>query len=108
MLSQRRDADRFGSVVASIEHIQPQLFRIEKGPVLPFAGHIGVQAGRGRLRNHRAPGSRHDTDALHVLWTERQYTRDSYENSCQRTDQVLVSSHAYSTNDTDRSVVMTT
>src|SRR6267143_597859 len=96
MLGQRRDADRFGRVMASIEHVQPQLFRIEKGPVLPFAGHVGVEAGRGRLRNHRSSCARHYAHTLHAHWTDGQTSRDSPEHGCQRMAQVLPRSNAFS------------
>src|SRR5438105_1131411 len=107
VLGQRLDTKRFGGVVAGIEDIQPQLFRVEKRPVWPLAGHIRVETRRSHLRNHRSTGSGHDPDALHTLRAKGHHSRSASEHGGQRPAQVVTRPSAFSPNAERRAVIRT-
>src|SRR5436190_5928484 len=72
VLSKRLYSNRFGRVMARIEHVDAELLGVEKGPMLPFTRHECVEPGRRGLRDDRSARARHDSDALHSLRPERE------------------------------------
>ena len=81
--------------------------RIEKRPVCPLAGHIGVETRRSHLRNHRSTGARHDADALHALGAKGHHSRGASEHGSQRAAQVVTRPSAFSPNAERRAVIGT-
>src|SRR6267378_7272805 len=79
MLGESLHAHGLGSVVAGVEHVDAQLFRVEEGPMRTFAGDERVEPGSRGLWNEGAPCPGNDPDPPYLRRTEGEEARRSAE-----------------------------
>src|SRR6266850_754245 len=89
VLGERFDADGLGCVVPRIKDVDAKLLSIEKGPVLPFSGDVGVESRGCGLWDQCSTCPGDDTDAVHALGAERKYARCRSQCLRQRPTQLL-------------------
>src|SRR5439155_26768556 len=99
------DAHRLRGVVAAVEDVDPQLLRVEEGPVRSFTRNEGVETCGGSLRNEGAPRPGHDPDACDVRRPEGEHARRNAKDGFEFGGELLAS-HAEIAPHTDRRAVV--
>jgi len=86
---ERLNTERFRRVMPRVDHVEPQLHRIEVGVVGALTGKVGVQACRVGRADPAARATADYADAMAERWAARQQPRPSVEELVDALDQGL-------------------